>query len=169
MSRQGAIMGIIKEIRRIITRKCICTKCGELKKPDEFYHSRRKADGYSLYRAGECKICALKDRKEHYTENREKILDRKRFRSYGISRDEYLQMLDEQEGVCAICKREERSRATVTNNMRALAVDHCHDTGNVRGLLCKTCNLGLGFFEDNPKFLNKAIRYLKEKGAGRNI
>jgi len=161
MSRQGAIMGIIKEIRRIISKKCICTKCGELKNPDEFYHGRRKADNYQLYRAGECKVCSLKDRKKHYTKNRDKILAHKRFSNYGISKDEYFQMLDKQDGVCAICKREERTRDSASNNLRSLAVDHCHDTGNVRGLLCRSCNTGLGFFEDNSDLLNRAIQYLE--------
>jgi len=161
MSRQGAIMGIIKEIRSIITKKCICTKCGVLKNPDEFYHTRRKANNHLLHRAGECKVCALKDRKKHYTENRDKILAHKRFSNYGISKDEYFQMLDNQEGVCAICKGEERTRDTSTNKVRALAVDHCHDTGNVRGLLCRACNLALGFFKDNPDLLNRAIQYLE--------
>jgi len=154
-------MGIIKEIRRIISKKCICTKCGELKNPDEFYHGRRKADNYQLYRAGECKVCSLKDRKKHYTKNRDKILAHKRFSNYGISKDEYFQMLDKQDGVCAICKREERTRDSASNNLRSLAVDHCHDTGNVRGLLCRSCNTGLGFFEDNSDLLNRAIQYLE--------
>jgi hypothetical protein len=162
MSRRGAFMGIIKEIRRIISKKCICTKCGELKNPDEFYHTRRKANKHQLHRAGECKVCSLKDRKKHYTENRDKILAHKRFSNYGISKDEYFQMLDNQDGVCAICKREERTRDSSSNNLRSLAVDHCHDTGNVRGLLCRACNLALGFFEDNPKFLTTAIQYLED-------
>ena len=46
----------------------------------------------------------------------------------------------------------------------ALSVDHCHVTGNVRGLLCRACNLALGQFEDNIKTLNKAIKYLEQAG-----
>jgi hypothetical protein len=73
-------------------------------------------------------------------------------------------MLDNQGNTCAICKRKEWTRATITDNIMALSVDHCHVTGNVRGLLCRACNLALGQFEDNIKTLNKAIKYLEQAG-----
>ena len=71
-------------------------------------------------------------------------------------------MLQDQDGKCAICKRKELARAYVTKKVRALAVDHCHITGNVRGLLCRACNLGIGHFEDNLEFLKEAVKYLEE-------
>lgn len=68
-------------------------------------------------------------------------------RSYGITLDEYNKMLKDQGGVCKICKLPCKSG-------KNLAVDHCHDTGTVRGLLCAKCNTNLGRIElylKNPK------------------
>ncbi len=73
-------------------------------------------------------------------------------RSYGISREEYNKMLAEQNEVCAICKQKDNKR---------LAVDHCHKTGKVRGLLCAKHNRALGAFNDDPSLLEAAIKYLK--------
>jgi hypothetical protein len=164
MNSQGVTMGIIKKIHSILTNKCICVKCGEAKSAEEFYFARRKIDNYVPRRSNECKTCSKKRRKEHYTENREELLSNRRFRSYGLSKDEYNEMLDNQGNTCAICKRKEWTRATITDNIMALSVDHCHVTGNVRGLLCRACNLALGQFEDNIKTLNKAIKYLEQAG-----
>ena len=75
-------------------------------------------------------------------------------------------MLDNQGGSCAICKRKEWVRASITDNVMALAVDHCHDSGNVRGLLCRACNLAIGYFEDNTESLGEAIKYLEKAGEG---
>lgn len=75
--------------------------------------------------------------------------------NYGISRDEFDAMLTAQGGGCAICGSSMRD---VSRNR--LCVDHCHDTGRVRGLLCGHCNRGLGFFQDSPELLEKAKRYL---------
>jgi hypothetical protein len=63
-------------------------------------------------------------------------------------------MLEEQEGVCYICKKADYDRE--------LGVDHDHTTGEVRKLLCRKCNMGIGYFDDNPDLLLKAVMYLKE-------
>lgn len=83
-------------------------------------------------------------------------------RKYGITIEDYEIILEEQGGVCAICKREERAKTKRKGHMRPLSVDHCHTSLEVRGLLCNNCNVGLGTFEDNPDFLLNAIVYLKE-------
>jgi len=67
-------------------------------------------------------------------------------------------MLASQGGVCAICERGERAERN--GRTLALAVDHCHTTGKIRGVLCGNCNKALGKFEDNPDFLRNAIIYL---------
>jgi len=160
-------MGIIKRIHSILTKKRICVKCGEVKSVEEFYSARRKVDNYVPRITTECKTCSRKNRKEHYTQNREKVLANRRFRSYGLSKDEYNEMLVNQGGSCAICKRKEWVRASITDNVMALAVDHCHDSGNVRGLLCRACNLAIGYFEDNIESLDEAIKYLEQAGGDR--
>jgi hypothetical protein len=73
-------------------------------------------------------------------------------RKYGMSLEEFDRILAEQGGACAICGQ--------TSN-ETLCVDHCHQTGKVRGLLCRRCNGGLGCYGDNPLFMSKAVAYLK--------
>ncbi len=77
---------------------------------------------------------------------------------YGISVADYDRMLAEQNGVCAICKK-------VSRDGKTLVVDHDHDTGKVRALLCSTCNPGLGFFDHSPELLREAIEYLARHAA----
>lgn len=81
-------------------------------------------------------------------------------KSYGIGIQEYNEMLERQHGVCAICEGTEKSTAHTSKKIRTLAVDHCHSTGKVRGLLCSRCNRALGFFGDSIPTLKKAIAYL---------
>lgn len=78
----------------------------------------------------------------------------KRRTLYGIEPHEFDRMLAEQGGACAVCRRERR-----------LVVDHDHETGAVRGLLCDSCNQGLGKFADDTERLNAAIAYLRKIGA----
>ena len=73
---------------------------------------------------------------------------------YGITFEQYQHMHKEQQGKCKICGKEE----SVSN--RSLAVDHCHNSGIIRGLLCLKCNTGLGKFRDDPILLQRAIEYL---------
>ena len=80
---------------------------------------------------------------------------------FGITLAQYNQMLSDQRGVCAICGEEE----TVHSNARqgrkkSLAVDHDHQTGRVRGLLCSRCNTGIGWFRETPELLTRAAAYL---------
>lgn len=70
-------------------------------------------------------------------------------RTYGISREQYEQMVADQKGKCAICRKFDNK----------LHVDHCHTTGQIRGLLCGSCNRGLGLFRDDPAIMRRAITY----------
>ena len=70
-------------------------------------------------------------------------------RCYGLSQGAYDAMLDGQGGGCALCGQKCKSG-------RSLAVDHCHTTGTVRGLLCGNCNRGLGMFQDDPELMRRA-------------
>ena len=74
-------------------------------------------------------------------------------RRYGVDEQEYSAMLAAQDGKCGIC-------GSTCSSGRRLAVDHDHDTGRVRGLLCTNCNAGLGHFQDSKARLGKAIAYL---------
>lgn len=98
--------------------------------------------------------------KEDREKNPEKYRNKDLIKNFGISLDEYNVLLEKQNGVCAICGNPERTRHNNTDRIRNLAVDHCHKTGRVRGLLCTACNQGLGNFRDNPDYLAKSISYL---------
>lgn len=69
-------------------------------------------------------------------------------------------MLAAQDGVCAICRNGEASKSNRGHRRRRLTVDHDHETGQVRGLLCSGCNLALGGFRDSPDLLLAAASYL---------
>jgi predicted RNA-binding Zn-ribbon protein involved in translation (DUF1610 family) len=88
--------------------------------------------------------------------NKDKVLNKRYKERYGITLDEYNQMLINQDKKCLICGVDE-------NNARdkKLVVDHNHSTGAIRGLLCHSCNCGLGYFKDKEELLNKAINYLR--------
>ena len=75
-------------------------------------------------------------------------------KKYGLSLEEYFSMIDQQGGICAVC-----SGPPVGHGH--LVVDHDHKTGTVRKLLCDKCNLGLGYFNDNPELMEKAAAYVR--------
>jgi len=75
-------------------------------------------------------------------------------RRYDIGLGDYDDMWKAQGGVCKICGQAEKKRR--------LAVDHDHETGKIRGLLCTNCNMGLGHFKDNPKLLDLAAQYSRD-------
>lgn len=76
-------------------------------------------------------------------------------RQYGMTPEEYDQMLEEQDGRCKICGTHQ------SELKRRLAIDHCHKSGKIRGLLCADCNTGIGHLKDDPKILEKAKQYLE--------
>lgn len=94
--------------------------------------------------------------------NKQYMSDRQRkyqlMDKYGITEDDYNSMLKDQNGKCAICET-----TTPTGKWKRFAVDHCHITGIVRGLLCNECNRGMGLLKDNPELLLKAANYLQER------
>lgn len=77
-------------------------------------------------------------------------------RKYGLTPDDYVELSKSQNDRCAICG--------CTRGKRAFAIDHCHSSGRVRGLLCSKCNTGIGLFRDNPDLLRAAIDYLERSG-----
>ena len=79
---------------------------------------------------------------------------------YGITQDQYNKMFIEQNGLCKICKKPETFINYTSKKIQLLSVDHDHQTGKVRGLLCNSCNNGLGHFKDNPQILLNAANYL---------
>ena len=104
------------------------------------------------------KSTASKDGLQNYCVRCKRIYDRpnKLKRIYGLTMQEFNDMLEEQDNKCAICGKQHLAVAT-------LCVDHNHETGHVRGLLCNQCNTSLGLLKDNISFLAGAIIYLNER------
>lgn len=75
---------------------------------------------------------------------------------FGLSYQDYLDLQQKQNYSCKICLQKDEENNT------SLVVDHCHETGKIRGLLCSNCNRGIGMLQDNVNVLQNAIDYLKE-------
>lgn len=147
------------------------------------YYSRNR-DRYRYNRAKFRKenwAQMLKKHREHYARNKQEYGEKRRAKYqlikddpdyqrqrqsayykhlYGITLEEYASLLDKQGGVCAICHRPERAKMKNGKRLR-LAVDHDHNTGKIRGLLCGPCNRSLGAVGENIKILKATISYLE--------
>ena len=146
----------------------VCNVCGVEYDLNKFHKDSSKKDG--LYKS--CKICAnskakayreanpfkVKAKNKAYREANHadplKARDRHLRHKFGITYDHYLEILEAQNGRCAICG------TNVPSGKGAFHVDHCHDSGKIRGLLCHHCNVGLGHFKDSVSYLSSAIHYL---------
>lgn len=118
------------------------SRCPKVKAARKEYNQR--SDVKERRRAG---------RKPDKVKNRVYLLRGK----FGMTMQQYDEMLAAQGGCCAICKDSQPGGPHKTHFM----IDHDHGTGEVRGLLCSRCNTGLGQFRDNPKLLKAAIHYLQ--------
>jgi len=128
----------------------VCTKC-KLEQPEDNFYQIKKTGK----RHGSCKTCFKKQSKK----SAEKLGRRHRKNielqwNYGISVEDYERMLDECDGKC-VCGAS-KGRA----NKEALHVDHCHETGLIRGLLCHSCNRAIGLVND-PELLRKLADYIE--------
>jgi hypothetical protein len=135
----------------------ICSKCNTLK--DETFFTRRKTHrvGKLVSVCTPCKVEYNRTRRIENPQNVASIERRSKFKNiYGITLEKYYEMLASQDNKCAICKADTPNKRT-----KFFAIDHCHTTGKVRGLLCSSCNRGLGLFKDSTDSLSKAIEYLK--------
>jgi len=97
--------------------------------------------------------------KQWRKDNPAKIKNAELQKMFGISLDDYYDILEKQNSVCAICGKPESVKDN-NGKTRSLAVDHDHATGEIRGLLCTNCNKALGHIQDSPALLQKAIAYL---------
>jgi hypothetical protein len=137
----------------------MCTVCKVAKPFEEFY------DGYKAkkqrdvvnkkYPHSRCKDCDHARVKVYHKNNRAKVTKQQlishRRREYGLTEEEYNNMVLSQNNMCSICNKP---------SDRTLHIDHNHVTGRVRGLLCSNCNLGIGLLQEDLIILNRAIEYL---------
>ena len=153
----------------------ICSKWNKDLDEESFYRPPSKAQ--LTY----CRPCSNARRKVYYGKSKEKLLsitrahyrknadklkyyawERALKREYGITPAEYNEKLEEQDGVCAICNQPQ-----ILN--RRLSVDHEHETGKVRGLLCLNCNSALALFRESTDRMHAAIFYLCEYGCAGKV
>lgn len=129
-----------------------CRNCDERKPFSEYTTSKLRSDG----RHSVCKKCCQDYHQEWRDENPSKIREQTLRNRYGIDQSIFDSMLEQQQHRCAVCGSMDAQR----KDLDKLVIDHCHESGKVRGLLCHNCNAGLGHFKDNPQWLMSAVRYL---------
>jgi hypothetical protein len=129
-----------------------CNKCKIAQPYTNFYCLDIENDYFS----SECKKCEYKKSQKYYNENKHKISkkasNKHRMNKYGITEEQYNDILLSQNSLCGICKKP---------SDKTLHVDHNHKTGEIRGLLCSGCNTGIGHFKEDIDSLTNAIKYLK--------
>lgn len=139
--------------------KVICDDCGA-----EYEVGSRKKSKDGKFRCKSCKSRLYNQRHQDvikkYNQSDAAKLKRREWRLknyYGLSLEDYDRILEQQGGVCAICKT-----ATESDNGQPLVVDHDHQTGKIRGLLCDKCNRAIGALKDDNVVLNNALLYLNK-------
>ena len=136
----------------------VCTHCGERQDFRYFHVQSKSPDNYS----GNCSDCSNDKQNKTRSQSKSKTAVQRRkytLKKFGMTLQCYDKMLRDQNYSCAICGTKENIVHKKT--ARSFAVDHNHETGEVRGLLCNTCNRGLGLFKDNITVLESAAEYLK--------
>lgn len=137
-------------------KKCRCDVCKNWKRRSthkDRYNARERSRLWRL-----CNVERSRQNSNNYQKNNpEKVLEW-RLKKYNLTYEEYNKIYKSQNGRCAICGYKVKGMQTG----KRLCVDHDKDTGKVRGLLCGSCNVGLGHFEHSRKLLKNAIGYLTE-------
>ena len=140
-----------------------CSMCGE-EKPLTSFRNRGGSQTHLL--KSRCNTCLFKEHRRWTENNPERVREyrakdswtlAKRCARRGITPEELVDRYERQEECCAICKTE--------IELIDSAIDHNHETGEFRGVLCKQCNRALGMFRDSPEILQSAIDYLKMFGS----
>jgi hypothetical protein len=141
-----------------------CRRCGEYKPLTDFPRSQKMRGG----RAYRCKICQNTYSQRWRKDNPHLITANNRRHhlssTHGLCLAEYEAMHAAQHGLCAVCGKPEMA-VRRSGKIRLLCVDHDHDTGKIRGLLCAACNIGMGNFKDDPELLGRAAAYLQRHRA----
>lgn len=136
-----------------------CSVCGIEKPNSDFYKTKRKELNRGRFYTSHCKLCNSKYRKDGYSssDKRRKYMVK---RDFGLEWETYQNMFEKQGGCCAICGIPESSLKH--GKTKRLSVDHDHQTGDVRGLLCYKCNTAIGMLSDSIDLVEKSLNYLKK-------
>jgi len=129
--------------------EAICIKCGP-KPRSHFTKNKKHKNGLQ----SKCKKCANEDAKLRYKkDNGDKMSWNMRKYRYGITKNDFMKLKDKQFGLCTICYEK-------LPEDKKIHVDHDHETGKVRGLLCPRCNIAVGIFENNKNLIGNIVDYL---------
>lgn len=159
-----------KMFRKIISDGYFPNNCvwGEKSTVARKANGRKKAFctcGSQVARAGsKCVKCnGLSKRKDINIDRKTYARDWSLKKKYGISLNDFNIILEKQNGKCTICnKLMEEPSSTRGQGLDVMALDHCHETGKIRSILCNACNKGLGMFNDDISLLENALKYIKE-------
>jgi hypothetical protein len=172
--------GSVQDMKTVTTgtngavRRRVCSECGESKPHDEF-GGQHYSESAATIRCLACRRAANTAYQRKYRAERpESVRKANLWRLYKIRPDDYDRLRTEQDGRCAICGTQEEDidlsrvggRPTRDGTRRMvfpLQVDHCHETGRIRGLLCPECNRGLGLFMEDAERLAGAARYVLDR------
>ncbi len=148
-----------------------CPRCKERKSLTEFYPDTRPSHARKWKQKGkgghgvrsECIACCKRLDKVRSGTPKEKARKRNsKLQRYGMTLAEYEARVAAQGGKCAICGNAEKRRDKWTGQVLSLSVDHDHRTGMARGVVCHNCNVAIGYFEDDPERMRRAIVYLEK-------
>lgn len=142
-----------------MTSTKLCSRCEVFIPLDQFGSSKGRINA-------RCKRCCVEASTEWAKANPEKrtqTMLRHTLKTYGLTIDSYNDLLESQGGGCAICGAKESTRGN--GKTSRLVVDHNHDTGEVRGLLCHLCNTGIGCLQDDEELVQKALNYLRRNNG----
>jgi len=145
-----------------------CNSCGQEKVLSEYYHKTIRDKPFVTKTCKEC--CRRKiadkiakespeqkrirlDKMKTYAKNNAAVIRKKSWKAKGIDPDKAEAYYQSHHGTCDLCG--------LTDKGRALAVDHCHKTGIIRGMLCTNCNRAIGMFKDDPDLMIKAANYVR--------
>jgi hypothetical protein len=122
---------------------------GKVRKPTTCGHDRPQVGG------GKCQACYSKEHKARDPVRRARWFLRAKLAVYGLTPESFAAIVEQQGNLCGLCRRAFKSSVDTQ-------VDHCHQTGRVRGVLCFTCNKALGMFGDNEAGIQRALAYLQQ-------
>lgn len=152
-----------------------CATCNTTFSIDHFYVKNKETQA----RLKHCKYCTQERNQNNLLNNPNRRAENYKYKNqwsrdnpernrnsylkriYGITSVEYEKIAEDQNHNCAICNKKE-TKQNIFGNPKRLAVDHCHSTGKVRGLLCFHCNSSIGKFKEDIETLENAINYLKK-------
>jgi hypothetical protein len=122
-----------------------CSKCKKSKSIENFYADKRFDDKHYP----SCKLCVGDKQRNSYLK-----------KNYGLDTNGYEKLLNIQQGGCAICGKKSDTYLPQCKKNKKLAVDHDHETGKIRGILCENCNRGIGLLSHSIELLKNAMDYI---------